>query len=77
MLRFCSTHLKNLSASLAGGPLAAAGPLAATGLASSRGCHRVLVKSVRHIGPTYVHNRYIDVSTLMYIKMIYIKETKN
>jgi hypothetical protein len=47
------------------------------GPASGRGRRRVLVKSVGRTGPTSVHNRYIDVSTLMHIKMIYIKEIKN
>jgi hypothetical protein len=37
----------------------------------------VLEKSIGCTGPTSVHNRYIVVNTLMHIKMIYIKETKN
>jgi hypothetical protein len=74
-VRFHSTRLKTLSASLAGGPPAAAGTPNAAGTASGRGRHLVLMKSVRCTGPTSVHNRYIDVNTLMHIKMIYIKET--
>jgi hypothetical protein len=71
-VRFHSTHLKNISTSPAGGPPAAVGPLSSTAYVTfGQVRRRVLAKSVRCIGPTSVHNRYIDVSTLMHIK-IYI-----
>jgi hypothetical protein len=71
VVRLCSTRLKTLSASSVGGPPVVVGPT------SSQGHRRVLVKSVGSIGPTSVPNRYIYVSTLMHIKIIYIKEIKN
>jgi hypothetical protein len=63
-MRLHSTRLKTLSASLNGGPPAAASLLALAGPTSSRGCRQVLMKSVGHTGPTSVHRIYIRVSTL-------------
>jgi hypothetical protein len=63
-VRLCSTRLKTLSASPAGGPPAAVGPPTVVGPASGRGCRRVLAKSVGCTGPTSVHRRYTRVSTL-------------
>ena len=61
-VRFRSTRLKTLSASLAGGPPATVdGPVAAFGTASGQGHHLVLEKSTGCTGPTSVHNRYIVV----------------
>jgi hypothetical protein len=58
-VRFHSTYLKTLSASLAGGPPIVVGPVAATDTASGRGRQLVIKKSVGRTSPTYVHNRYI------------------
>jgi hypothetical protein len=61
-VRFLSTRLNTLSASLAGGPpAAAAGPRTAAGTTSGRGRHLVLMKFAEHTGPTSVHNRYVAV----------------
>jgi hypothetical protein len=76
-VRLCSIRLKTLSSPLVGGPPVAVGPPAIVGPASGRGCHRVLMKFVELTGPTSVHKRYIKVSTLIHIKMIYIKTIKN
>jgi hypothetical protein len=79
-VRFLSTCLKTLSASLAGGPLATVdGPVAAVGTASGGGHHLVLEKSSRCTGPTSIRNRYTIVrysdthKNYIYKK----KETKN
>jgi hypothetical protein len=60
-VRFSSTHLKNLSASPTGGPLAVVSSLVASCTASGRGCRLVLTKSIGRTGPTFVHNIYIVV----------------
>jgi hypothetical protein len=65
-VRLCSTRLKTLSASPAGGPPVVVGPSTVVGPASGRGRHRVLTKSVGCTGPTSVHNRYMKVSTLIH-----------
>jgi hypothetical protein len=79
-VRFRSTRLKTLSASLAGGPppAAVAGPTTAAGTASGRGCRLVLEKSVGCTGPTSVHNRYIVVRySGTHKNDIYKKKLKN
>jgi hypothetical protein len=58
-VRFHSTHLKTLSASLARGLPVDVGLTVVAGTTSGQGCRLVLEKSVGHIGPTYVHNIYI------------------
>jgi hypothetical protein len=60
-VRFLSTHLKTLSASLAGGPPAAASLTNVVGTASGQGCCLFLEKSIGCTGPTSVHNIYIVV----------------
>jgi hypothetical protein len=60
-VKLCSTPISTLSASLAGGPLAATGPPAATGPASGRGRHLFLMKSNGRTRPTYAHNTYLIV----------------
>jgi hypothetical protein len=58
-VRFRSTRLNTLSASLVGGPPAVvAGPTTAVGPAFGRGHRLILEKSVGRTGPTSVHNRY-------------------
>jgi hypothetical protein len=58
-VRFLSTCLKTLSASLDGGPLATVdGLVAVVGTASGRGHRLVLEKSSRCTGPTSIRNRY-------------------
>jgi hypothetical protein len=61
-VRFHSTRLNTLSASLAGGPPAAAAGLEApAGPASGRGHRLVLEKSAGRTSPTSVHNKYVSV----------------
>jgi hypothetical protein len=60
VVRFRSTHLKNLSASPAGGPPIASGdPAAAAGTTFGQGRCLVLEKSFGCTGPTSILNRYI------------------
>jgi hypothetical protein len=58
VVRFYSTHLKTLSASLARGPPAAAGGLGvASGTVFGQGCHMVLKKFVGCTCPTSIHKQ--------------------
>jgi hypothetical protein len=63
-MRLHSTSLKTHLASLIGGPLVVVGPPAVAGLASSRGHHRVLVKSIGRTSPRYIHRIYTRDSNL-------------
>jgi hypothetical protein len=75
-VKFWFTHLKTLSASLAGGPPAATRPPAIAGPASGRGCLLFLVKSAGCTSPTSSHNTYLIVRySGIYKKMIYIETT--
>jgi hypothetical protein len=87
MVRFRSTRLNTLSASLAGGPPVVVGLLAigsstaglsdAIGTTLGRGCCLVLEKFVGCTGPTSVHNRHIVVRYSDSHKMdIYKKKQK-
>jgi hypothetical protein len=61
VVRFFSTHLNTISASMVGGPpVVVAGPTTHVGPTSGRGCRLVLEKSVGHTGPTSIHNRYVS-----------------
>jgi hypothetical protein len=75
-VNFRSTHLKTLSASPAGGPLAATGLLATVGPTFGRGHCLFLEKFIGHTGPTSTHNTYLIVRySGIYKKMIYIETT--
>jgi hypothetical protein len=77
-VRFCSTHIKTLLASLVGGPpVVTAGLMTVAGTASGRGHRLVLEKFFVCVGPTSAHNRYIIVRYFDTHKNdIYKKENK-
>jgi hypothetical protein len=60
-VKFLSTRLNTLSASLAGSSPAAASPPAAAGVAPGRGRRLFLALSAGHTGPTSAHNKHIFV----------------